>query len=579
MFNAGAAEAGGNQVSAEFNLIYRWHSCISERDEKWTEDLFHQMFPDKQPAEVALDEFVCGMGRWEQAIPEDPAERSFANLCRSSTGKYADTDLAAIFAQGVEDCAGAFGAHQVPVVLRATELLGIKQARSWNLATLNEFRKHFNLAPHKSFEDINPDPSVYEPLRRMYEHPDFVELYPGLVVEATKRVMEPGSGLCTNFSISRAILSDAVCLVRGDRFYTIDYTPKHLTNWGFASVDYDMKIDFGCSFYKLVLRALPFSFRQDSVYAHYPLVIPSENWKILSQLGLAETYSFDLSAALPTLPIPISSWTACKSILANNRDFKVVWNEAIEFLTRDSKTGYNYGADYMLSGDCPRHVHSRNLMKTALYPEQCEKTVANFYQHTTLELLRRNSYNIAGQNEVDVVRDVANLVQVYFASNLWCLPLKNEENPRGLFTETELYQLLAIEFASVFYDVDPVQSFPLRQTSKRLTRTLGNILEHNVRAVEKSGFMQNLLHSLSRPQPLAQYGVQMIKRLLATRTPVKELVWTHMLPTVSAMVANQSQLFCQCLDYYLSEEGSVHLPEINRLAKENTAAADDLLLH
>jgi hypothetical protein len=44
--------------------------------------------------------------------------------------------------------------------------------------------------------------------------------------------MAPGSGLCVNYTTSRAILSDAVCLVRGDRFYTADYTPKNLTNWG-----------------------------------------------------------------------------------------------------------------------------------------------------------------------------------------------------------------------------------------------------------------------------------------------------------------------------------------------------------
>ena len=30
----------GNQVSAEFNLVYRWHSTISSRDEKWTQDLW-----------------------------------------------------------------------------------------------------------------------------------------------------------------------------------------------------------------------------------------------------------------------------------------------------------------------------------------------------------------------------------------------------------------------------------------------------------------------------------------------------------------------------------------------------------
>lgn len=32
------------------------------------------------------------------------------------------------------------------------------------------------------------------------------------------------------------------------------------------------------------------------------------------------------------------------------------------------------------------------------------------------------------------------------------------------------------------------------------------------------------------------------------------------------------------MDYYTSEEGKKHLPEINRLAKEDTPESDDLLL-
>src|SRR5271170_5809049 len=34
----GSIEWGvGNQGSAEFNLVYRWHSAIGKKDEKWTE--------------------------------------------------------------------------------------------------------------------------------------------------------------------------------------------------------------------------------------------------------------------------------------------------------------------------------------------------------------------------------------------------------------------------------------------------------------------------------------------------------------------------------------------------------------
>jgi hypothetical protein len=34
----------------------------------------------------------------------------------------------------------------------------------------------------------------------------------------------PGAGLCPGYTISRAILADAVCLTRGDRFLTVEHT-------------------------------------------------------------------------------------------------------------------------------------------------------------------------------------------------------------------------------------------------------------------------------------------------------------------------------------------------------------------
>jgi len=44
--------------------------------------------------------------------------------------------------------------------LKHVEVLGIKQARKWQVASLNEFRKFFGLKEHKTFEEINPDPYV-----------------------------------------------------------------------------------------------------------------------------------------------------------------------------------------------------------------------------------------------------------------------------------------------------------------------------------------------------------------------------------------------------------------------------------
>lgn len=75
----------------------------------------------------------------------------------------------------------------------------MNQARNWGLATLNEFRKFFGLKPHDTFESINSDPKVAEQLRHLYDHPDYVELYPGLVTEEAKEPMVPGVGIAPTY--------------------------------------------------------------------------------------------------------------------------------------------------------------------------------------------------------------------------------------------------------------------------------------------------------------------------------------------------------------------------------------------
>lgn len=70
-------------------------------------------------------------------------------------------------------------------------------------------------------EDVNSVPEIADLLRKLYNHPDMVELYPGLFIEDTKPAMAPGHGICINYTVGRAVLSDAVTLVRGDRFNTL----------------------------------------------------------------------------------------------------------------------------------------------------------------------------------------------------------------------------------------------------------------------------------------------------------------------------------------------------------------------
>lgn len=101
----GAPRGIGNQVSAEFNLVYRWHSCTSARDEQWTEDMYKEIF-GKPADDVSLQELLAGLGKWEHELPKDPQQRPFAHLQRGADGKYSDDDLVKIITEGIEDTAG-----------------------------------------------------------------------------------------------------------------------------------------------------------------------------------------------------------------------------------------------------------------------------------------------------------------------------------------------------------------------------------------------------------------------------------------------------------------------------------------
>ncbi|CEL05332.1 Putative Psi-producing oxygenase A [Aspergillus calidoustus] len=549
LLGEGAALATGNQVSAEFACCYRWHASISKRDELWTESFHREIMPGVDPETLSLKDFTAGLGRWQAGLPKNPEERPFAGLQRQPDGTFNDGELANLWKLSVEDCAGAFGALHVPPIFRTIEALGIMQARRWNLGTLNELRAYFHLKPHKTFEDINSDPYIADQLKRLYDHPDLVEIYPGIIVEDAKEPMTPGSGLCVNYTISRAILSDAVALVRGDRFYTVDYTPKHLTNWAFSEIQPSDSVDQGHLFYKLVLRAFPNHFAGNSIYAHFPLVIPSENEKILKNLGIAEKYSWSVPKLIAQ-PRFIDSHAACMSILRN--------------------------PNFMISGDIPPNAASRKMMESALYRDNWEDEVKKFYEQITLRLLHQKSYQLAGVYQVDIVRDLINPAVTNFVSSIFSLPLKTESNPRGVFTEVELYKIMTLIFTATFYDVDVSKSFELRQTARAVTQELGQLIMTNVEKLGKSGFIASLVNRLHRHDVLSEYGTHIIQKLLESGLKPAEIVWTHILPTASGMVATQARILSQCLDYYLGE-GAVHLPEINRLAKEDTLEADELL--
>ncbi|KAM0280201.1 hypothetical protein ACHAQH_004158 [Verticillium albo-atrum] len=463
----------GNQVSVEFNMIYRWHSATSGSDETWTKELFHKIFGSQV--------------NW-----------------------------------------GAFSARNIPRVLKAVEMLGIQQSRDWGVASLNEFREFCKLKPYSSFADMNPDPSIAEALEELYEHPDNIELYPGLLAEDAKKELIPGSGLCPGFTNSFAILSDAVALVRGDRFYTVDYNASNLTAFGFNEANSDFDVAGGGVMYKLLMRAFPGWYRANSVYAHYPFTTPDGNREIFQKRSDLP----ELDYSKPTFvgpPLPVLTWQGVTDALNNQQQFRVPWGpHTFQLINRD----------YMLSGDSPANARQRETVKKCLYaPKDGLDQVRQFYEATTAKFIRQYSRKMGKSYQVDIVRD---------------------------YTEASLADTLGNLFAYVFLDLDTAQSFKRRVVATKQTRRLGEVMQKVVAGIKAQHFpsLGQLIHP---DMTLGSYGPRLVGRLLDGGGTVDDIVWT-IIPTAAAASATQAQGWGQMIDLYLSDEYFPHWTAIRELA-------------
>jgi hypothetical protein len=569
----------GNQVSAEFNLVYRWHSTVSDRDEKWTQEMWDGLFGEgRDQKTVSKYEFLKKLSEVYRTTDPDPSKRKFAGLARNQDGTLPDQGLVDILVSGIEDCANSYGPNRVPAVFRAIEVLGIEQARSWNLGSLNEFRKYFDLEPHKTFESITKDKYVQEQLKHLYDHPDKVEIYPGIVVEDAKQPMAPGSGLCPGYTVSRAVLSDAVALVRGDRFYTKDYNPSTLSNWGYRLVDSDTDIDNGCVFYKLFLCAFPNHFKQNSVYAHYPLTIPSAMEEALKDLKKNKLYDFSKPEPAGRTHV-VKEYKLATTILRDQATFKIKWDSTMDYTLGPS------AKDLILSNSTPTPTpSSRSLMSTALYPSSDWATqIRSFYTTTTRTLLSTKSVHIADFTQVDIIRDVGNLAPVHFCAQAFMLPLKTPSRPHGIFTEAEIYLIMSSIAA---LDVDPAIAFPLHVKARKATHLLGEVVQKNVDAMHNAGVLHSITkaiwphdHESSETSELKDYGTHLLQRLRASGLTAEQLVWAYILPTAADLVAKQGQVFAQIIEFYLLGAGKQVWPAIVKLAQDESPGAWDELTH
>ncbi|KAG9027103.1 hypothetical protein FRB95_008123 [Tulasnella sp. JGI-2019a] len=429
----------GNVVSIEFSALYHFHSSIGAKDEKWAEQMFRspQLFGNTPWDDITVKDYedkIKQASEFAASNPKPPNTWTFGGMKRNvTTGKFPDADLAKILQDATAEPASAFKARGIPHAMRIIEVMAIQQNRDWGTCSLNEFRKFLGLRPYSSFEEWNPRPEIADAARRLYQHPDNLELYVGLQAEESK-VPGPGAGLCPGYTMSRAILADAVALVRGDRFLTNDFTSFNLTAWGFndcqRNPDNSSNGGVLCS---LLLRHLPDHYSSESSYTIFPMVTPTAMNSYCLENGTAQNYSF--SRPIVQRPVHvISDYSTAVAALSNPNLVSDVPSDALEVLP---------GRGYFATLDSPKeHREDKDLIVRAFTnPSYVSEQVA-FLEKLAKSLIEERSYTLVGakNRSVNLVREVLNMVSVHLVSAfVMGLPLKTPENPTGTILDQELY--------------------------------------------------------------------------------------------------------------------------------------------
>ncbi|KAK7439854.1 hypothetical protein VKT23_017426 [Stygiomarasmius scandens] len=509
----------GNVVSVEFNLLYRWHATLSEKNEKWTEDEFKAALKeiglkDEKVDFNKLDPRTFGMAAAKigsKNTMNNVREWTFGGLERGKDGSFSSEGIAKLLIDATEDRAGAYGARRIPEVMKVIEVMGIQQARSWGSCSMNEFRQFFGLKPYSTFEEWNPDKSVAAAARALYRHIDNLELYVGLQAEQAK-APGPGAGLCPGFTISRTILADAVCLTRGDRFLTVECTPYNLTTYGYRTLlpstitTGEQDGSYGGNLTRLLFCHLPAQYPAGSVLAHFPFLEPKFFKEQMKDIDRKERtneivkYKWD-RPAVPKGPAGyltnkgdtkagyervISSYEGVKQILEGTvpitereKDSHKVWSsgyeERIKNVIGGSKIPDLQVEKELVEKHLPKQSHLFG-QEGAEFPSlqaYFENLVKKCAQEKVFGTSDGTTGQRGGERYLDLMKDVINTLPVkWICEQIAGIPVRIHEDDdsgsKDIWTEEELMKRFAHVCQYIFVNVSPVDDWELRESSVKL---------------------------------------------------------------------------------------------------------------
>jgi hypothetical protein len=221
-------------------------------------------------------------------------------------------------------------------------------------------------------------------------------------------------------------------LTRGDRHFTADYTPFNLTAWGFADSQRDINgPGNGSILGRLLLRALPGEFTENSSFTWFPLQTPESMEVFLKKLKISR-YNLKRPGIAPIVGTA-REYNDVRQILGStqfrpsygDKAARVASGEGYVMLINECRPCLNnYDRFFLASNnDADSQRDQREVLRVlSASPAEAGKIAQYFYERTR-KLIIAKSYTLAdkGVKYVDIVRDVLRYVPLYWtATELVC---------------------------------------------------------------------------------------------------------------------------------------------------------------
>ncbi|KAL9064876.1 MAG: hypothetical protein Q9157_007672 [Trypethelium eluteriae] len=524
----------GNQVTVEFNLLYRFHCAISLKDERYTEDYIKKSLHIEDPSNVSLQGFLAAMAKsredagkekahepWEVTfgIPEDSSRHYKRNKI---TNLFDDNQLVEALTSAMDDPISNFGPRNIPKCLKPVEIMGITQARRWEVGTLNDFREFFGMYRHETFESISKNVEIQNALRDLYEHPDKVELYPGIFCESDECMgLDPGPSEASS-ALWTAIFSDAITLVRSDRFYTVDWNTNSLTSWGMNEVTPDNDICKSSVFHRLIQRAFPGWFQYDSIRFFHPFYTSQQNAIFAKAQGYGSDFkmplapviqsknmtksAFDTSPVKPEKPLHLTDFNSIALVL-NDTGNNFMHPALLQRSSLPTKLQEILRPEYQNS---PLNPLDDQLLESA-------PVLRKYLDDLMRSIVKRESISMTNSTfQIDATRDFAIPVVTRYVADFLGFGhlLRTENNPGGSYSENEIYQHITNCQIFLSYNADETKLLKRCKAFKTSMSFLIDLTLHgNIAAAAQWGFTRALF-GRKRDNPMTNLGYTVAERVL-----------------------------------------------------------------